>query len=377
MSSFFRILLVIALVGASITPALAQQDRGHGSIYYSPSGHRIGWARSLSDDSSADHVASAMCQGGQIDSYALNAYSGSQGGVSATGTGPDLTTVLSDCFKVIKFDSSANHQCGGFGFNADGRYSRGVRKSSKSAVQDDLSSWGQQFVVCNDDASVSGFDKFVGALDALSKALGGHSHGTNSGNGGYTGGNGGYVAGSGGTSISFTNTTTIAVSLGLKCANEQSYHAIQIPARATQTYDASSWGSSCTSYAVQITTTNNDGSQTQNQHTVNAGGPYTIVFNGDSLDLGAAPAAPALVVFNDTSQLVNFTVTCPNLSPTNLTVAAGSSSSHVLHCSQGAMLTITTGSNANSTTKLYPVVNGRTYHIRLDPNLNVYTLVSQ
>ena len=376
MSTFFRVLSLILLAGISTAPAIAQQNRGHGSIYYSPSGHRIGWARSLSDDSNADHVASAMCQGGQIDSFSLNAYSGSQGGVSATGTGPDLTSPLSDCFKVIKFDSAANHQCGGFGFNADGRFSKGVRESNKGSVQDDLSSWQQQFVVCNDDASVSGFDKFVGALDALSKAFGGRSHETNNGNSGYNPGN---VQGTGGTSISFTNTTTVAVSLGLKCANEQSYHAVQIPVGATQTYDASSWGSSCGSYTVQITTTNNDGSQTQNQHTVNAGGPYAIVYNGDSLDLRSAPVAPApaLVVFNDTAQPVNFTVSCPNLKPTNLTVAANSSSSHVLHCSEGAMLTLSTGTSANSTTKLYPVVNGRTYHIRTDPNLNVFTLVAQ
>lgn len=373
MSSFFRIFLVIALVGTSFSPALAE-DRGHGSIYYSPSGHRIGWARSLSNDGNADHVASAMCQGGQIDRYSLDAFSNKLGGVSATDTGPDINVPMNDCFKVIKFDSGANHRCGGFGFNADGSYSKGVRESKKSDVQDDLSSWQQQFIVCNDDASVSGLDKFVGALDSLARALGGTSR--PSSNGGTTTG---YVPPAQTNSISFTNTTRADVALGLKCANEQSYQAIKVPVGTTQTYDASSWGGSCSSYTVQITTTASDGSQTQNQHTVNAGGPYAIVYNGDSLNLGTAPPAPvpALVVFNDTAQSVHFTVICPDKTPSDLTVAANSSTSHILHCSQGAMLSIETGTAANFTTKSFPVANGRTYHIRFDPNLNVLTIVSQ
>lgn len=374
MTSFLRALLVIAVVAASAVPAQAQQDRGHGSIYYSPSGHRIGWARSLPNDASADRVASAMCQGGQIDSYALNAYSNNQGGVSATGSGPDLTTVLNDCFKIKKFDSRANHQCGGFGYTLDGRYSRGVRERDQRGVQRDLSSWPQRFVICNDDASVSGFDKFVGALDALSKALGGDDHRSNNGSNGGTS----YSPSGSQTGITFTNTTSNPVKASLKCANETAFHAIQIPAGATHTYDASSWGNSCGTYTVQIVTIDNDGSQTQNQHTLNAGGPYAIVFNGDSLDLGSAPApAPALVVFNDTAQPVNFSVQCPNVAPTTLSVNAGSSISHVLQCTQGAMLELETGNTANSTTKSYPVANGRTYHIHIDPNLNLFTLVSQ
>ncbi len=365
MRSISRIGLVLVLLVAMSTPAFAQ-NRGHGSIYYSPSGHRIGWARSLSNDNDANHVALAMCQGGQIDAQSLNAFSHKQGGVSATGAGPDLNVVLNDCRKIIKFDSSANHQCAGFGYTLNGRFSRGVRMRDANGVRNNLSSWPQAFVVCNDDASVSGFDRFLHALGNLATALGGNQQTSN------TPAN--PVVSS--SAISFTNTANLAISFNLKCDTETTYHPFSIAPNTTQTYDASTWGVSCTTYNVQLITSNSDGSQTQNQRTERAGGPYAIVFNGDSYDIGAtaAPAA-ALVVVNDTQQAVVFSVACPNSNPTSFTVAIGTSSSNVLPCSQGAMLTLQTGTNANSTTKIYPVSNGQTYHIHIDPNLQLLTLV--
>ena len=364
MRSISRIGLMLAIVIAMSIPAFAQ-NRGHGSIYYSPSGHRIGWARSLSNDNDANHVALAMCQGGQIDAQSLNAFSNKQGGVSATGTGPDLNVVLNDCRKMIKFDSSANHQCAGFGYTLDGRFSRGVRMRDANGVRNNLSSWPQAFVVCNDDASVSGFDRFVHALGNLATALGGNQQTSN------TPVN---PVGSSST-ISFTNTANLAISFNLKCDTETTYHPFSIAPNTTQTFDSSTWGVSCTTYNVQLITSNSDGSQTQNQRTEPAGGPYAIVYNGDSYDIGAAVAPAALVVVNDTQQTVVFSVVCPNGTPTSLTVGVGTSTSNVLPCSQGALLTLQTGTNASSTTKIYPVSNGQTYHIHVDPTLQLLTLV--
>lgn len=164
--------LTTALLLSTMTAAPAQ-GRGHGAIYYSSSGQRIGWAHSLPDDPTADHVAQAMCQGGQIDRQSLNAFSNQQGGISATGSGPALSTFLNDCHRIVKFDSGANHQCGGFGFSSNGQSSSGVREQDRRAVQDHLSNWPHAFIICNDDASVSGIDRFATALGNLASALGG------------------------------------------------------------------------------------------------------------------------------------------------------------------------------------------------------------
>ncbi len=359
MSIAVRMLLVFALLVGSTAPAYAQ-DRGHGSIYYSASGHRIGYARSMPDDANADHVAHAMCEGGQIDAQSLQAYSNKEAGVAATGAGPALSVVLNDCTRVIKFDSHANHRCGGFGFNADGTFSRGVRKRTRGNVENDLSAWQQRFVICNDDAPVSGFDRFLGALDSLAQALGGTS---------------GQPQSQPQSGVTFTNTTAVAVSIGLKCANESAFQPFQVAANATQTFSASSWNASCSDYTVQITTSNNDGSQTQNDRAVQAGGSYSIVYNGDSLDLGSAPAPPpALVIVNDTASSVNFTLACQNQTPASLSVGPNATFTQVLACASGAMLSLETGANGNFTTKTYPVGNGQTRHIRYDTNLNLYTL---
>ncbi|MDE2482571.1 MAG: hypothetical protein KGN02_10315 [bacterium] len=362
MASLFRLALVAVLVAATATPAFADQDRGHGAIYYSPSGHRIGYARSLPNDDIADHVASAMCQGGQLDADTLNAYSNHEGGASATGSGPDFNTVLTDCRKLVKFTSTKDHQCGGFGYSYDNRYSKGTAARDRRDVNDKLSNWPQKFVVCNDDRAVSGFERFMGALSSLANDL-------NNATGGNNGGSGQPVS-----QISFTNTTNTAVGFGLKCPSEATYHQMQIAANATQSYDASSWGGSCGTYNVEIVTNENDGSVTKNDRTVNAGGPYSFVFNGEAVDLGTAPAQP-LTVINDTQQQVYFTFNCPGAAPATLTINAGGSVQQMLGCSTGAELDLNTGTQTNSTTKIYSVANGQTWHIQVDPTLHAFTLV--
>ena len=376
MQTFARFILALTMALATTVPAFAQQDRGHGAIYYSPSGHRVGWARSLPDDATADHVARAMCQGGQIDGQSLQASTAGQGGLDATGNVPSLNVVLTDCTRVTKFDSYLNHQCGGFGFSFNGGISQGKHDRSQQRVLNHLSSWPSTFVRCNDDPPTSGLSRFASALGDLAAALGGnHNSGTPST---------GPVVPVGpvsGASIAFRDDATSNVSYQLKCTGESAYHNFTIAPGVTQTNDASSWGMSCSQYDVEIQTSLNDGSQTQVHHTLQAGGPYGITAGGNGFDIATNSGQSVMTVTNDTTNSITFTLSatsngCPNLTQTTLTVAAGNTITHHLGCPQGATLTVSTGTNSDSVAKLYPVSNGASYHLRYDPNLQVITLVT-
>jgi hypothetical protein len=151
-------LLAAVVIFISAVPGLAQQGGGHGAIYYSPSAHRIGWAKNLPSDQNADNAAFAFCRGGTMDALTNQEFSEQRAGASATAAGPPLATVVSDCSRVIKFDSSSDHRCAGFGFSRNA-VSRGVRDRDRAAVERDLaSSWGSAFVACNDNGPVIGVE---------------------------------------------------------------------------------------------------------------------------------------------------------------------------------------------------------------------------
>jgi hypothetical protein len=367
-----RALVVAFVVAATALPATAE-DRGHGSIYYSPSTQRIGWAKSLGDDSTADHVASAFCRGGQIDSDSLQTFSTGQGGASATGAGPSINVVASDCFKVDKFDSGDNHQCAGFGFNGNGGYSKGSRESDRTKVLGDLSSWPETFVICNDDQSVSGIQSFANALGDLARVLHGGGSTTDSSQKIVSPPP---VSPSGSDAILFSNGTPTSLAYSVKCANEATFHTFTIASLATQSVDAASWGISCSSYNVLLTTPPGpDGSSTTVTKTLSPGGPYQIVFNAQTgaYDITAAPAGSTIV--NDVSESVNFMLGCPGAAGSTYTLASGQSQTFTTPC-PGETLTVSTGTNQSSISKTYPVEAGRTYHLRADPNSGIITLVA-
>lgn len=146
------------LVLACTVPGVAQQGGGHGAIYYSPSAHRIGWAKNTSSDQDADNAAFAFCRGGTMDAATNQAFSEQRAGASATAAGPPLATIVSDCSKVIKFDTRDDHRCAGFGFSGSS-VSRGVRDRDRAAVERDLGSrWPAAFVACNDNGPVVGVE---------------------------------------------------------------------------------------------------------------------------------------------------------------------------------------------------------------------------
>lgn len=372
-SLLVRALVIVVIVAAATVPAAAQ-NRGHGSIYYSPSTQRIGWAKSLADDSAADHVASAFCRGGRIDSDSLQTYSTGQGGASATGAGPSIDVVASDCFKVYKFDSDDNHQCAGFGFNGNGGYSKGSRESDRTKVLGDLSSWPETFVICNDDQSVSGIQSFANALGDLARAL----HGGGSTNGNANGSQKPIAPPppSGSDAILFSNGTPASLAYSVKCANEAAFHTFTIASLASQSVDAASWGISCASYNVLLATPPGpDGSTTTVTKTLPPGGPYQIIFNAQTgaYDITSAPAGSTIV--NDVSESVNFTLGCPNAAGSTYTLAAGQSQTFTTPC-PGETLTVSTGTDTSSVSKTFPLAAGRTYHLRADPNSGIITLVA-
>jgi hypothetical protein len=176
------VLAILLAVGAYASGSA--QNQGHGSIYYSPSGNRVGWAKSLSSDGDADAAARAMCQGGQPSSDLVQEYRNGQAGASGTsGNAQPFTVVLSDCRRIIKFDSTSNHQCGGFGYSSNGNFSNGDRRSSHDEVAKDLSNWPDTFIICNNDRSVSTAEKIGAALGALADIFG-----SSNPNGGSSGG---------------------------------------------------------------------------------------------------------------------------------------------------------------------------------------------
>jgi hypothetical protein len=375
-SILVRALLVLLVVAAAALPATAQ-SRGHGSIYYSPATQRIGWAKSLADDSAADHVASAFCRGGRIDSDSLQTFSTGQGGASATGAGPSIDVVASDCSKVYKFDSDDNHQCAGFGFNGNGGYSKGSRESDRAKVLSDLSSWPETFVICNDDQSVSGIQSFANALGDLARALHGGGSTTDTPSTKLaTAPIAPPVSPSGSNAIVFSNGTPISLAYGVKCTNEAAFHTFTIASLASQSIDAASWGISCPSYNVQLATPPAaDGSSTTVNKTLSPGGPYQIIFNAQTgaYDITTAPAGVTIV--NDVSEPVNFTLGCPSAAGSTYTLAAGQSQTFTAPC-PGETLTVSTGTNASNVSKTFPLTSGRTYHLQSDPNTSIITLVA-
>jgi hypothetical protein len=369
------VLLVVVAIAATALPAAAQ-NRGHGSIYYSPATQRIGWAKSLSDDSTADHVASAFCRGGQIDSQSLQAYSSGQGGASATGPGPTIDVVASDCFKVYKFDSGDNHQCAGFGFNGNGGYSKGSRESDRQKVLGDLSSWPQTFVICNDDQSVSGIQSFANALGDLARALGGGSSGGSSNTKGNTSADAGTrQVPAGSSAIVFSNGTPVSLAYSLKCANEAAYHTFTIASLASQSVDATTWGITCPSYNFLLATPPGpDGSTTTVTKTLPPGGPYQIVFNAQTGAYDVASGPSGVTIVNDVTENVNFSIGCPNAAESTYTLAPNQSQTYQPNCA-GAQLTVSTGTNASSVSKTFPLASGKTYHLQVN-SADIITLVA-
>jgi hypothetical protein len=359
--------LFFAFMAAWTLPGLTQ-DRGHGAIYYSASGSRIGWSKSLGSDGDADQAAAAMCRGGQIQAVYLQEFQNQQAGVSATGAGPQIGVAETDCRKIIKFDSADNHQCAGFGFDANGNVSGGVRKSDRSSVESSLSSWSQTFVICNDDRSVSGVQQFANALGQLAAALGGsnRSNQTNQTNQINS------------TTVVFHNVTNSTATVGLKCTDESSYHSFTVSAGGTQSIDGSSWGEGCGTYDFLVTTPAADGSSTSVTHQVQGGRSYNVVFNQqkNAFDLGGAGGGGNLVVVNDTNADITYLVMCPSLNPTKRTVAAGASNSTHLNCNT-ATLQVATGSSTDATYKSFPVQNGKTYHLRFDANAQDIVIVPE
>ena len=362
------------MVVASTMPVFAQQDRGHGAIVLSSSFNRIGWARSLSSDGDAHRAAFAMCRGGQIDATSLQDFSDKHAGISATGPGPLVDTIASDCNLVIKFDSASNHQCGGFGFDSNQRHSNGAREDSESAVNADLSSWSQKFVVCNDDQAVSGAGNFFSALDKIARAFGG---GRSRPVATPTAAPVAFT----GSAITFQNDLPTQVTYYLKCTNEATYHTFTILGGSNARNDAATWGASCPSYDLQIPGAGTSGGGTAVvSKTLQAGGPYHFAFDARQSLLTVLDSSAGLgttsdvTIVNDTPGPVIFMVTCPNLAPTSLSVAGNGTISHRMACDQGATLSVSTGTTGNSVAYAYPVSNGRIYHLRLDSN-SLYTLV--
>jgi hypothetical protein len=364
--TWFVVVLCLACSSLFAVPARAE-DRGHGAIYYSASGNRIGWAKSLGSDGDADQAAAAMCRGGQIDAVFLQEFQNQQAGVSATGTGPQIDVVESDCRKIIKFDSADNHQCAGFGFNGSGNVSNGVRKSDRPGVENSLSSWSQTFVICNDDRSVSGIERFANALNQLAGAL----NGSNNANSSQIAQPGNINA----TTVVFHNVTNATATVGLKCTNESSYHTFTVSAGGTQSIDGSSWGEGCATYDFIVTTPAADGSSTSVTHQIQGGRSYNVVFNQqkNAFDLGGGNSN--LIIVNDTNIDLTYLVMCPSLSPSKHTIASGATSSTHLNCNNGT-LQVATGTSTDATYKSFPVQNGKTYHLRFDPNAQVITIVS-
>jgi hypothetical protein len=169
----YTCVLAVLLAVGTCAPVSAQ-NQGHGSIYYSASGSRIGWAKSLSSDGEADAAARAMCQGGQASSELVREYHDGQAGASGTSSSAQpFSVTMSDCRRIIKFDSTANHQCAGFGYSSNGSFSNGDRRSSRDEVAKDLSNWPETFIICNNDRSVSTAEKIGAALGALADIFGG------------------------------------------------------------------------------------------------------------------------------------------------------------------------------------------------------------
>lgn len=363
----YVILFVLLSVLGSSLPAAAQ-SRGHGAIFYSSSGARIGWSKSLSSDDDARSAAQAMCQGGQIAPAYLQEFQEQEAGVSSTGSGPPLSAMLSDCREIIKFDSSANHQCGGFGFAANGNISPGQRARDRSGVQSALSNWPQSFIICNDDQAVSGIEKFATALSALANALSPNNQ------------NQGLQPGQiGGTAVSFRNTSAALATFGLKCPNESSYHSFSVPSGTSLTVDASNWGMSCDTYAFLITTTGADGSTTSLAHQVQGGRSYDIAFNPQKgvLDLATgAPVGSGVRILNDTNITLTYTLMCPAKTPTTLTLDAGSARTTHINCDSGTLQVVSGTSSAEATYKSMPIQNGGTYHLRYDPNSQAIVIVA-
>lgn len=371
------VLMIVLLLVAGGGFASAQQGHGNGSIYYSPSGHRGGWAKSLGDDPTADSVAKQWCQGGQVDSLAAQAFNAKEGGVYVTSSTPTALTVpVSDCVKVIKFDSRDNHQCGGFGFNADGRFSNGVRASDQNRVQNDLSSWQQNFIICNDDRAVGGTERFLNSvssfLGALNTALGGKNTARPAAN---------VAASAQPGPIAFRNDTTLAIPYAIKCSQEpvSAYRTLNIAPGQTQTVDPTVWGiAPCSNFDVSIDSRAADGSRTTFHKVLNAGGPYSIFVNPTVSDIEVATAqsgsgavsGSSVIISNDGDRSLYFFLSCPGGTPAKMTLDAGKAASYTLPCAGGTLDLPT-----NAITKHYDVVAGQTYHLHWDSNGKIWTLI--
>ncbi len=383
MSRLLRCLTVTLLFVASAVPAIAQSDRGHGAIYYSASGHRIGWAKSLDSDDVADRSARAECVGGTFDSVMMARYNARTAGPAATAQGAlPMSVAVNDCRKIIKFDSKSNHQCAGFGYNPDGSISNGTRERDYASVQSDLSGWSQTFIICNDDKSVSG--GIIGFLDALDRALNGSTRTPAPAPaptappyvapipplpyGGYTG-----VFGNP-KSITLFNTTPNQLQFTIQCPTETSGHFYVLDTKVRQTLNASDWNQSCVTFSIAITTQNPDGSSTEVDKVLDGGASYEFFVNGTKNALDVRRAMQPMTIVNDVASPIQYRVICPNAAPIDLTIAANGTDTSGLPCPTGS-IRIASGTNTDATYRTFPVVNGATYHITYDATAQVLNLV--
>jgi hypothetical protein len=372
-------LFSLSLLFALFAPARADDSRGHGSIYYSPSAYRYGWARSLESDKTARRVAYAMCQGGPaISSEALSRYGEKRAGagvMSATPVAIDIA--VSDCVEVDKFRSESNHQCEGFAWYSNGRYAKYVRESDIGSVNRGLADFPplNKFAVCNDEASVQG--GILGFFDKLAKALATPTPAPVPTAAPYVAPVTPYVApippiynGGGAVmqdSIRFRNTFNQRLSFTLKCPNENATHSISVAAGDIRTVSANEWNASCSQYNFAITIPHGDGSTSEVDHLLAGGTTYELFYDAARSTYDTRPAAMPMTVVNRTQQSVIYHVQCPNQQKTDVTLAPGAADASGLACGTGEIL-IGTGSETDAVVNHYPVVNGRAYAIQSDAN---------
>ena len=180
----------------------------------------------------------------------------------------------------------------------------------------------------------------------------------------------------GGSAILFSNGTPLSLSYSVKCANEASYHTFTIASLASQSVDAANWGISCPSYNFLLATPPGpDGSSTTVEKTLSPGGPYQIVFNAQTGAYDVATAPAGVTIVNDVSENVTFSIGCPSGSASNYTLAAGQSQTYQTPC-PGTTLTVSTGTDASSISKTFPLTSGRTYHLQFNNSTNLITLAA-
>jgi hypothetical protein len=377
---FFLSLLVIL-----VRPALADDSRGHGAIYVSPSSQRIGWARSLGSDGEADRLALAECRGGIFSNETMARYNENRAGQAAMANDAlPPGTQVQDCSFVIKFDSESNHACAGFAFEPDGGYSKGSREPDEAGVRRDLAreSYSQTFVVCNDEKPVQG--GILGFFDKLAKALATPTPAPVRTPRPYVPTSAPFIApippisvtgGVAPNAIRIRNTYEKGLNFTVMCPNEAQPHSYHIEPGLAQTIGAADWNQSCSQFTIAISTPANDGSKTEVQHLINGGAVYELFYDADRGQYDVHVARVPMTVVNGTTHSVIYRVVCPDRPETSITIASGATNTSGLPCAAGEIAILTVADNGDRTDKRYPVTDGRTYTIQVDERRGYLILV--